>query len=157
MTTLERLREVLAYDAYTGFFTWRNTTRATRSGQRAGCLERAGYIVITIDYRCYKAHRLAWLYVYGRWPNGLIDHINGVKDDNRIANLRDVSTRGNTYNRRVARNNKAGLLGVTITKGKYFTASIQADGHLHYLGSFPSAEAAHAAYLEAKKKLHIVR
>ena len=112
--TAERLRALLDYDPVTGVFTW----KATRTGQAvagriAGGALHTGYHRIQIDGRAFLAHRLAWLYVHEVWPQGQIDHINGVKADNRIANLREATASQNGQNRRGSQiNNGSGLLGV---------------------------------------------
>jgi len=95
-----------------------------------------------------------WLYVHGEWPSGDIDHRNNVHDDDRLKNIRDTTTSGNQQNQRRAHiNNKLGILGVRPRNGK-FQAQIQIDGDQRFLGTFPTAEAAHSAYLEAKRQLH---
>jgi hypothetical protein len=97
--TAARLREIVSYDADTGIFRWAAPRRKIRVGAVAGTLSKRGYIDLCIDCRVYKAHRLAWLYVYGEWPAGLIDHVNGDKADNRLANLRPADKSQNGANR----------------------------------------------------------
>ena len=100
--TALRLHSLLRYESDTGVFTWRirSNSRAAKD-QRAGCLCKAlGYVLIGIDGKMYYAHRLAWLYVHGKWPGQVIDHINRVRNDNRICNLRDVSRAVNNANKR---------------------------------------------------------
>lgn len=101
------------------------------------------------------AHRLAWLYVYGEWPNGDIDHIDGDRLNNRIANLRDVSRRVNLENqRRPKACNKSGFLGVKTFRDQRFQARIQVRGVQLHLGTFDTPHEAHAAYVAAKRNLH---
>lgn len=104
----------------------------------------------------YLEHRLAWLYVTGTWPSDQIDHVNGIRDDNRIFNLREATGPENNGNQRQARSdNKTGLLGVYWDKQhKKFSAKIMFSGKHKYLGYFPTAEEAHAAYIKAKRELH---
>lgn len=128
------------------------------AGSIAGTRTRKGYIRIHFSGKLYAAHRLAWFYVHGDWPRQQIDHINGNRADNRIANLRDVSARVNSQNRKRANaNNSNGLLGVSKRSGgrRGFAAQIRnPDGTMNYLGRFDTAEAAHVAYLTAKASLH---
>ena len=86
--TTDRLKELLHYDQDTGVFTW-NVRRSgkTPAGSVAGSYDAYGYIQIRISPFRYKAHRLAWFYVNSEWPKFCIDHINGVRDDNRISQL----------------------------------------------------------------------
>src|SRR4051812_40825019 len=106
MVTQERLKQVLVYSPESGLF--------TRRGRVAGTTYR-GRINIFIDYRGYLAHRLAWLYVHGRWPIGDIDHIDGNASNNAISNLREVSRSVNMQNQRRARSDsRTGLLGVQV-------------------------------------------
>jgi hypothetical protein len=155
--TAERLREMLDYCPETGVFRWRvsNGKRAI-AGQPAGGISRNGYARISIDDAKHYAHRLAWLHVHGVWPQGQIDHINGVKADNRIANLREASASQNGQNRSAARaDSGSGKIGVRLnpTSGRW-GAEIVKNGQKHNLGYFDTKEAAHAAYLAAKRKLH---
>ena len=145
----------LRYDPYTGAFTWAvSPGRRVRAGTPAGT-ESDGYRQVCYGGKVYKAHRLAWFLVYGAWPSEQVDHRNGVRDDNRIANLRAVGFEGNAQNIRVAYKNNvtSGMLGVTRRRKKW-EAAIMCRGVKHYLGVFATPEDAHAAYVEAKRKLH---
>lgn len=154
--TQARLKELLAYDPGTGMFT-RVLQRGVRfkPGEVAGCVGPRGYSRITINGRPLPVHRLVWLYCYGLWPSGEIDHIDGNRLNNRIDNLRDVTKSVNQQNQRAARrdNKSAGLLGVT-RRGNSFQAQIKIDGKRLYLGMHLTAELAHNAYLAAKRELH---
>ncbi len=150
------LRKRVIYEPDTGIFVRAIGSSRMKAGDVAGCINARGYVEFNVMGRLHKAHRLAWLYVYGEWPDGDIDHLDGNKSNNRIANLRVVSNRANSENRRSAnRNNQTGLLGVRLHKssGKY-EARIRVNGKLSYLGLHSTPEAAHAAYITAKRGLH---
>lgn len=152
--TAEQVRELLDYNPETGRFTWRIAPRGHKAGSQAGCIDSYGYVVIRIAGAGHKAHRLAWLIAYGEWPDDQVDHINGDRSDNRIANLRDVSRLTNRQNmRRAQADNRSGLLGVSLTNNRC-KASIRSGGKNHHLGYFASPEAAHAAYVAAKRQTH---
>lgn len=154
----ERARHVLSYDASTGAFAWANPPRNVRvkAGNVAGSAGLNGYLYICVDRNRCLAHRLAWLYVHGEWPTQKIDHINGDKHDNRIANLRLATDRVNAQNvRKPQANNTSGFLGVTFCRWtNRWLAQIQTGGKHHNLGRFDTPELAHAAYLQAKRRLH---
>lgn len=157
MISYGELLRTVNYDENTGIFTRKKSQGLRRiSGIQLGSVTAAGYVKITIKGKQYQAHRLAWLYVYGKWPDNSIDHINGVRHDNRIANLRDVTDRVNSENQRKAhKRNKTELLGVTINpKSLKFRAMIQVKGDLISLGSFKSKRYAHQVYVEAKRQMH---
>ena len=101
MITQEYLKSVLYYDKDTGLFTWKisNKKGHVKEGKLAGSKDNRGYVKIQINKKDYTAHRLAWFYIYGEWPKQVIDHINRIKFDNRIENLRDVSVLENNKNR----------------------------------------------------------
>ena len=99
---VDRLHDVLHYDPLTGVFRWRVARGSRAAGDVAGGISGAGYRQIGIDGRYYQASRLAWLYTTGEWPDGEIDHKNGVHDDNRWDNLRDVTHTENNQNQRRA-------------------------------------------------------
>lgn len=152
--TAERVREVLNYDPGTGRLTHRIKRGRKRAGEPAGSPTAHGYLQLSIDARAIHAHRVAWLHFYGRWPGGFLDHINGDKTDNRIANLRECSLQENLTNRNgPGPNSKSGFLGVYPNKGAW-CAEIKANRRKTYLGRFKTPELAHAAYLAAKRALH---
>lgn len=149
----------LHYDPETGIFT-RKVIKASRfaksQGESIGSLNDSGYVVISVNSKPQRAHRLAWLYMTGNWPSGEIDHINGVRTDNRWGNLRDVATRVNAQNKRSAMSHsKTGLLGASWNKrDERFVSRIKAGKKYLSLGGFDTAEQAHAAYIKAKRRLH---
>lgn len=152
--TAARLRELLHYDPDTGHLTW--ISQAPKLRRLVGCrVQRkvtSGYIACKIDGSSYVAHRLAWLYVHGEWPNKWLDHINGVKDDNRISNLRLCTPSENQQNL----SGKNGAIGTRWhPKANRWFAAIKINGRCKHLGSFLTQSEAHAAYLLAKQKLHL--
>lgn len=155
--TAARLREVLIYNPETGVFTWRvNNGRNGKTGCVAGG-KSGKYQKITIDGIANAAHRIAWAYTHGEWPEkGYIDHENGNGMDNKNSNLRDATNGENMQNKVGAhKNNKTGLLGVHLhgKSGKYIS-QIRTNGATKTVGSFNTAEEAHEAYLHAKLKDH---
>ena len=167
--TQKFLKEALDYNPDTGIFTWKirplshfknahgmNTFNSKQANKATGA-KNYGYLVIRINNVLYRAHRLAWLYVYGYMPVNQIDHINNIRDDNRIINLREATNGENCQNlKTVCKNNKsAGLLGAYRDKGcKKFKARITINGNIKPLGKFDTAQEAHEAYIEAKRELH---
>lgn len=146
---------VLSYDPDTGLFTRKIGWHRFSAGSIAGALHPNGYVYISINGTRTGAHRLAWLYVEGTLPDCSIDHLNGVRSDNRIANLREASVTLNAENqRRPHSNNKSGFLGVSRNTQGSWSARIRVKGKLIQIGSFPDPEAAHSAYLNAKRLLH---
>ena len=155
---LEDLRKSLGYDSETGELRWKSTLGSRALvGNLAGCVNKTHDCqYIQFQGKRYLAHRLAWLLTHGKWPDGVIDHLDGNPLNNRISNLRDVSNSVNGQNQRRTRSNTtSGFLGVTFNKrDSKFKAQIMLDGKSKYLGLFPTAELAHAAYLAAKRQLH---
>lgn len=158
--TAERLRSHLSYDVNSGVFTWKARTpkgNFVKVGDVAGTKDGYGYVVIRISRRAYKAHRLAWLYVYGEWPKALIDHRDGVRDNNRLSNLREATRAQNQQNQKTHKDNRTGLKGVCRDRraiSKPFSVQIQANGKLHHIGTFSTETEAQAAYCDAAKRLH---
>lgn len=146
MTTPDRIRELVRYEPDTGHFYDLRTGK-----QRLSAPNVFGYLRLSVDGTSYTAHRLAWFYVHGVWPN-VIDHINGDPADNRLCNLRSVTPAENRQNQqRVRSDSKTGFTGVQLRKGR-FAAVLFVDGRPKEFGRFPTAEEAHASYLEAKRK-----
>lgn len=134
MLTQERLKELLEYNPETGVFTWLNKPcKNMESGKVAGT-NIDGYILISIDYKKYLAHRLVWFYVYGYWPEE-IDHKNHVRDDNKIANLREVTGKENKKNLSLQSNNTSGVTGVSRHKhSDRWQSSIKVNRKTIFLG-----------------------
>lgn len=156
--TQARLKEVLHYDPETGIFTWlkKSCNRWPMVGRPTGTPDGKGYLMVGIDQVRYKLHRLAVLFMTGALPAEQVDHINGVVDDNRWVNLRQVTASGSMQNRKLNKNSTTGLTGVTLFQGKP-TASIGVNGKKIHLGTFSSAQEAHEAYLAAKMIYHTVQ
>lgn len=161
MITAERVRELFIYDPDTGVFTRRIATgrrNCHRAGEIAGTRQNHGYIVISADHRRYVAHRLAWLYVYGVWPVGDLDHINGIKDDNRITNLREATRKENMQNVRKHKHNTSGHKGVAWhSQRNKWRAYIFVDYQQKHLGLFDTKLAAAAAREQAEIAMHKCR
>lgn len=151
-----RLKELLSYSPESGEFRW--LVCALRKPQMLGAIAgtlQYGYTVIRIDGRGYKAHRLAWLYVHGEMPSSDIDHINCLRSDNRMTNLRLSTKAGNGQNTRKRPNMSSRYKGVSIRRltGKW-KAGIDVDGRKIYLGYYDTEDAAYAAYCEAAQRHH---
>lgn len=155
--THQRLLEVLSYEKETGIFKWQKIYRKPQyTGVPAGCKKANGYVYINVDNVGYLAHRLAYFYETGCVPEMTIDHIDGNKANNAFRNLRDVSHLVNSQNKKKANSdNKSGLLGVAyISSLGMYKAQIRTNGRVKALGHFETPEAAHSAYISAKRELH---
>lgn len=151
MLTHERLLEILTYDKQTGNFVWNN---GPFKGKISGSIRDDGYVRLKIDNKNYYAHRLAWLYCYGEFPKQMIDHINGIRNDNRIENLRDVSAKVNSQNyRKCPAKNSTGLLGAQRSGKRWKTRIRIGDKQIH-IGCYNTAEEAHQAYVNIKRQVH---
>jgi len=156
--TAKRLRELLDYNHETGVFTRRSrNAQHAVAGAVAGSRHRLGYLTISVAGTTNLAHRLAWLYMFGEWPtDGLdIDHINGVKHDNRISNLR-LSTRSqNCCNRPMRSDNTTGYSNVYFDRSRLsYYAEVRAGGRKRRLCGFASPEAAYVAARELQIEFH---
>lgn len=156
--TQARLQTLLTYNSETGNFV-RNIPRGnTKQGQIAGRVNHDGYLIFVLDRRRYLAHRLAWLYVYGSFPNQELDHINGVRHDNRIVNLRLATRSEQCQNKKISTKNTSGFVGVSwhSTKLKW-TAHIKLNGLKRHLGYFCTKEKAVFARRQAELIYHPYR
>ena len=153
MLTQSELKKILSYDQETGDFTW--LVGAKMAGKIAGSAHNKGYLKISNNGKCYLAHRLAWLYVNGTMPLNEIDHINGARNDNRIANLRACVKQENLWNVKVRSDNLSSFKGVSWHKvsGKW-RAQIVIYGNSKHLGIFSTAELASKAYEAKARELH---
>ena len=169
MITQEYLKSILDYDPLTGVFTWkerqicdfncerlRNGWNTKYSFKSAGRIKNDGYIQIGINGKRHAAHRLAWFYIYGEWPKNDIDHINGFRNDNRLSNLREATRGENMQNQNEThKNSNCKYLGVYFcNRSKRFVSLIGVNNKKKYIGKFSTPEAAHEAYLKAKRELH---
>lgn len=154
MLSAERLRQVLEYDAVDGTF-YRLLYRSKPCRRPIAGTNSHGYRTIFIDGRAYPAHRLAFLWVTGRWPTHEIDHVNGIRSDNRFANLREATDAENSRNQRVRSDNSSGIKGVCwIARRHCWGAHIRVDGKLRFLGHFDEKSAAAEAYQAAAHRFH---
>lgn len=152
MLTQERLKQVLHYNPTTGIFHRYSDMQPLSLRTNA-----AGYLRVTLEGKAYYQHSLAWLYVYGSLPKGVIDHINHDAADNRIINLREVTQSENMQNqiKAMEKKNSCGALGVCYRKDrKVFQANIKVADKNIFLGSFKTIEEASNSYLTAKRKFH---
>ena len=157
MITQERLKFLFSYDEETGVFTRIRSARGNAyKGRQVTSCDNLGRVMIGADKKCYFAHRLAWVYVYGFPPINCIDHIDGNPSNNAISNLRDVNHAVNMQNqRRASKNNSTGIIGVSQGKGRRtYRAQITINGRSKPLGRFKSAEDAKMAYLSYKREHH---
>lgn len=153
--TQEVLKEYLYYNYVTDNFAWRKDLGAMKEGDIAGHLNARGYVIITLFYKNYRAHRLAWLYCYGYLPELHIDHIDGVKNNNALLNLRLATNSENHQNLTILKTNSSGHVGVHFHKlTSKWQATITINKKRKYLGLFENADEAGQAYIEAKRKHH---
>lgn len=137
---IDTLRSLLDCDPETGKFTWRVRGVPNWDARYAGkpacvCIGRNGYHKIYILKRKHSVHRVVWAHINGEWPPAQIDHINGIRGDNRISNLRAVSSGENARNQKMSKANKSGITGV-YPAGNKWSASISVDYKTYYLGTF---------------------
>ena len=153
----ELLKAKMHYDRETGVFTWLDVKiNATNVRNKvAGTINGAGYVHMGFSvggkYYKFSAHRLAWLYEYGEFPSGSLDHINHDRTDNRMTNLRIATQRENLRNQSMYCNNTTGHTGVSFSKdrNKYY-AQIKVNYKQKHLGSFENIEDAAKAVKEAR-------
>jgi hypothetical protein len=154
--TAERLRALFHYNSENGHFTRRQRTATrTKLNERAGSTTPRGYRMLKIDRRSYQEHRLAWLYVYGQWPQGELDHADNDRSNNAIANIRPASRKENCFNQGKRQHNTSGYKGVSWHAGiRKWRARIAVESGRRHLGFFASVEDAARAYELAALKFH---
>lgn len=146
-----RLMEAVLYNPSTGEITWLKPAASVGhlAGKEAGTINGDGYRSIMIDGKLYQGHRLAWLYVYGVFPKGRLDHVNGIKTDNRIINLREATPSQNMMNSPAPRSNSTGFKNVSRNRGG-FLVCVKANKKSvsRWFANLPDA-AAHAESLRS--------
>ena len=155
MSRFQDIRRCIAYDPVTGLLTWAvdiggRDGKKFKRGSEAGCTSKDGYRLIRINGVLYKSHRVAWFLHYGEMPNGQIDHINHIKDDNRILNLRCVTNKENNSNFPLNKRNKTGIIGCYLHSSGRYRVRFCSNGKYVHIGYFDKHEDA----LEASKKAH---
>ncbi len=147
---IDEILSIVVYDPLTGFFTWRH---GSKSGRRAGLIQRHGYRTISLRKHRYYEHRLAFAVVYGRWPS-MIDHVNGDRSDNRLENLREATPSQNSANSKQRSSSLSGMRGVYLERktGRWYS-HITFRGQVFNLGRFGTKDEARIAYVAAKHKL----
>lgn len=153
MITQEELKKLMVYEPDTGNFIRIVGGHGRSIGNIIGTKGSEGYIQMSINKKCYRAHRLAFLYMTGSFPKGCADHINGIRDDNRWSNLRDVSYIENKLNSRGKINSKLGIKGVEKSRNKY-RARAKFNNKYYNLGTYPTVEEASKVYNNFIKKHH---
>lgn len=151
---LELAGELLQYDKKTGVFRWKSGRAQVRAGDIAGSMDNHGYIKLRLNGMFFKAHRIAWMMAYREAPKGQIDHINGIRSDNRIENLRVVTNKQNAENMKLRSDNTSGFRGVSFNRkaGRY-EAHVRHLGKKLNLGIFDTKEEASAIARMAREKL----
>lgn len=155
--TQQHLHSLLRYDPDTGHFWWRGSGPGRDPTQPAGSVLKsgpaAGYRYICVNYKRYRAHRLAWFYVHGDWP-AIIDHVDRDPDNNALSNLRPATQQQNTYNTKISKRNKSGAKGVwwEARRSKWYVTIRSPEGRNKYLGRFDTLNEAMAAFAEAEER-----
>ncbi len=150
MTDFADISRLISYDPETGYLHWKVRRGPRVAGSEAGCSDKEGYRVITVNGRRHYAHRIAWLLQYGEWPSNEVDHISGDRSDNRLSNLRAATRAQNRRNS--ASFGASGVKGVFwVADQKKWRASIHIDRKCRNLGVFPRIEEAVAAYNSAAR------
>lgn len=144
---------LLGYDEFTGIVFWKVGWGRVRAGDRAGRKDAKGYLRVGLFGQKLRVHHVAWLLHHKVWPKRL-DHKDGDRANNRIANLREATHALNCQNRTATRLNKSGLIGAHQAWGGRFKSEISVNGQRYQLGIFETAEIAHEAYCLAKRVLH---
>ena len=151
----ERLKELVIYRAEDGSFVWNKGRPGAGGGKPCGSLKPSGYVLIRLDGKFFRAHRLAWFYIHGEWPADEIDHINGNRSDNRICNLRVASRSRNSCNKPMRKDNQTGAKSVLYFKdwGAYYVR-FNLNKTTYNFGPFTSFDEAKVVAIEKRKEAH---
>ena len=153
---IDLINEYLSYDSDSGIFRWKKSKGSSRAGSEAGCVSSLGYLIIKLNGTYYKAHRIAYALIHGISNTDSVDHINRVKTDNMISNLRISTASENSRNMTENRLSTTGKRGVTYHKrDKMYQASIRTGHKRIHLGYFMTLDEASMAYERAAKKYHL--
>ena len=154
LLTYEQAKEIFDCDPEKGILIWKNNRRdSSLNGTVAGWFDKFnGYAHVHTNKTTYKSHRIIWLLVTGKWPENQIDHINGIRNDNRFCNLREATTSQNCANKKKTIRNVSGYKGV-VAVNKKWRALIVIDGKTIHIGYYETPEEAHAAYVAKAKEL----
>jgi len=150
--TLKREHLLSLYEYRDGSLYYKKNVSHKKIGDLVGCLHPKGYYVTAIKARQYLIHRLIYMMHYGYMPQ-FIDHINNIKTDNRIENLRSTSISQNAQNCKTPKNNTSGIKGITKHRNKWLVR-ISTNNKRKIIGSFDSLELAELVSLEARNKYH---
>lgn len=154
LLTQATLKRLMTYDPELGLFMHKPGRSGVKPGI-AGGFDKDGYIQVSVKGYKYLAHRLVWLYIHGTWPTKELDHINGIKSDNRLCNLREANKVENQANSKIKVDNKSGYKGVGWSaKLNKWRARITFRGKEIHLGLFDTKEAAAQAYRNKAIELH---
>jgi hypothetical protein len=154
--------EILDYNPIDGSLKWKmrspsyypdpataKTFNSRWGGKRTGAKSKQGYLEIGVHGEVWLGHRIVWEMFNGPINAGMhIDHLNGIRHDNRIENLRLASPIQNAINRKIQRNNRSGFKGISPNKKKW-AAQIGVNGSTVHIGTFDTKELAHEAYCKA--------
>lgn len=151
--TQKYLHSILSYDRKTGIFRWILARKKIVVGAVAGTLDKDGYRIIKIDQKNYRAGRLAFFFVKGRWPKPEIDHRNLNKADDRWRNLREGSKNQNMRNTKVRADSSTGAKCVQVQNGGSYLVRVTADGQ-RVSATFNNLIAAKRAHRAIAKNLH---
>lgn len=163
---VDLIKESILYEAHTGTFTWRHRPRhhfksdracavfnSRFAGKQAGTVSDQGYLIINFGGVLLRAHRIAWLLTHGSWPRADIDHLNHIRFDNRISNLRDTSRKSNQRNQKLRSTNLSGHTGIHWRNDcQKWRAMIMVDGRSKHIGYFDDLDAAVQARSAANDK-----
>ncbi len=152
--SIERLRELLELDEATGVLHWKMVRPGAKSGGVAGCKLPTGYLQVKVDGKKLQAHRVVFALVHGHFPR-LVDHINGVRHDNRPANLRAASYAENNWNYRIPSTNTSGVKGVYWNgRWKKWQATVRVNGRRISVGYFSDLQIASKAINSFREEHH---